>query len=111
MPVIALTDLPLGVAIVLALTGPWVIALLAGRLVTRGQLLRELKARDDAHAENTRIQDGRLADALAAVSAEKTRANSLNDRLLNMGDGLGRVAVHLLDSLPQTGDAETSGER
>lgn len=121
-------DLAVAIPIALAILNlagqtPWTVALLTGRLMTLGQHLRrvgdineahakELATIREAHASQIAILEDRLTKsdareqrALDAAQKERDRADVATEKLYHLGNTLGRTAVHLLESLPQTGDS------
>lgn len=104
-------------------SSPFVLAILVGRLRTRGQVLeqigeiranalaRETELKEHAaerealiKAERDRESEARKA-AESAREVERDRADVLSRKLADVADEFGKAMVHLLEELPRPGAA------
>lgn len=100
-----------GVVILLGFSaGPWIAALLAGKLITKGQHDGRIADKDAEIARIEKRHDGTVSRLLEernyerqAKDLERERADKLSDKLGEATIELGETAVHLLRALPSSG--------
>lgn len=120
MPLIG--EVPLLVGVLMVSTGPWVAAVLAGKLETNGRTQRRLDEQSAAHAvilgelkaahlrevqritETVTYERDEKSEMGRALDIQRERADLLGQKLGDSALEFGRVTVHLLGSLPRVGD-------